>query len=87
MSEKTPTERVETQADLSGQPSDNRDQNSWIALLDARARRAEAAERFADFAAIHHNTDAGEEVYEAAERLLREYMTAREVVRKLEEAT
>ena len=56
-------------------------------LLDARIRRAEAAERFAEFAATHHNTDAGEEVYEAAERLLREYKAAREAVRKLEEAT
>lgn len=56
-------------------------------VLDARARRAEAAERFADFAAIHHETGATEDVYENAERLLREYVAAREAVCKLEEQT
>ena len=56
-------------------------------VLDARARRAEAAERFADFAAIHHETGATEDVYETAERLLREYKAAREAVRKLEQQT
>lgn len=85
MSEKTPAERIETQAESSERPSGNREQNSWIALLDARVRRAEAAEAFAEFASIHHNTDAGEEVHEAAERLLREYVAAREAVRKMEE--
>ena len=56
-------------------------------VLDARARRAEAAERFADFAAIHHETGATEDVYDNAERLLSEYMAAREAARKLEEGT
>lgn len=56
-------------------------------VLDARIRKAEAAERFAEFAAIHHETGATEDVYEAAERLLREYKAAREAVRKLEEQT
>ena len=87
MSEKTPTERAETQAEWSERPNSGRDQNSWIALLDARARKAGAAEAFADFAAIHHETDATEDVYENAERLLREYVAAREVVRKMEEGT
>lgn len=56
-------------------------------LLDARIRRAEAAERFAEFAAMHHQTGATEDVYEAAERLLSEYVAAREAVRKLEGTT
>lgn len=60
---------------------------SCVEMLDARLARAEAAERFAEFAATHHNTDAGEEVYEAAERLLHEYAAAREAVRKLEKQT
>ena len=84
MSEKTPTERAEAQAERSERLNSGREQNSWIALLDARARKAGAAEAFAEFAAIHHETGATEDVYEAAERLLREYVAAREAVRKLE---
>ena len=75
MTEKTLTELIETRQEV------------WIAMLDARIRRAEAAERLAEFAAMHHQTGATEDVYEAAERLLSEYKAAREAVRKLEEQT
>ena len=75
MSEKTLMELVETR------------QKVWIAMFDARIRSAEAAEAFAEFAAIHHENGATEDVYEAAERLLHEYAAAREAVRKLEAGT
>ena len=87
MSEKTLTELVETRLEIDAWRAYKHEQRPWIAMFDARIRRAEAAERFADFAAIHHETGATEEVYEVAERLLREYVAAREAVRKMEEAT
>lgn len=84
MSEKTPMQQTQTQADFSHWLKCSSEWNARIALRDARDRKAEAAERFAEFAAMHHQTGATEDVYEAAERLLREYVAAREAVRKLE---
>ena len=84
MSEKTLTELVETRLDIEGIRPQDREDGPWSRMFVARIRRAEAAEAFAEFAAIHHETGATEDVYEAAERLLSEYVAAREAVRKLE---
>lgn len=77
-------QQTQTQVDFLHWFKCNSEWNARIALRDARERKAEAAEAFAEFAAIHHETDATEDVYEAAERLLREYVAAREAVRKME---
>ena len=84
MSEKTPTERAETQAEWSERLNDNRDQNSWIALLDARARRAQAAEAYAAWVVDVPPQSTTLDIYLTGERLLREYVAAREAVRKME---
>jgi hypothetical protein len=87
MSEKTLAELVEMRLEIDAWRAYKHEQKPWIAMFDARIARSEAAERFAEFAAIHHETGATEDVCEAAERLLREYMAAREAVRKMEEGT
>ena len=87
MSEKTPAKRVETQAEWSELPNGNREQSSWIALLDARARRAEAAEAYAAWVVDVPPQATTLDIYATGERLLSEYKAAREAVRKLEEQT
>ena len=86
MSEKTPTGRIDTQAESSSQPSGNRERNSWIALLDARARRAEAAEALAEaYIAFIYTCDL--DVWGDLAINAKKYEAAREAVRKLEEGT
>jgi hypothetical protein len=86
MSEKTPTERVETQAESSERLSGNRERNPWIALLDARARRAEAAEELAEaYTAWRYSCDL--DVWCGLAPKIKKYEAAREAVRKLEEGT
>ena len=87
MSEKTLAELVEVRLEIDAWRAYRHEQQPWIAMFDARIRRAEAAERFAEFAAIHHQNGATEDVYDNAERLLSEYKAAREAVRKLEKRT
>ena len=86
MSEKTPTKRVETQAEWSERPNGNREQSSWIALLDARIRRAEAAERAIEAWLAWHSGNV-DGTWDAFVSAVTEYAAAREAVRKLEEAT
>lgn len=84
MSETTPTERVETQAESSSQPSGNRERNPWIGLLDARARRAEAAEALAEaYTAWIYSCDL--DLWDELATNVKKYEAAREAVRKLEE--
>jgi len=76
VSEKTLMELVETRQEV------------WIAMLDARIRRAEAAEAYANW--IIDDADPMSttlEKYREGERLCRAYVAAREAVRKLEEGT
>ena len=87
MSEKAQAERVETQAEWSERPNGNREQSSWIALLDARARRAEAAEAYAAWVVDVPPQATTLDIYTLGERLLSEYKAAREAVRKMEEQT
>lgn len=87
MSEKAQTERVETQAEWIERPNGNRDQSSWIALLDARARRAEAAEAYAAWVVDVPPQATTLDIYATGERLLSEYKAAREAVRKMEAGT
>ena len=73
MSEKTLTELIETRQEV------------WIAMLDARIRRAEAAERLAEawLALGEDNISSG--TWDAHVQALEAYKDAREAVRKLEE--
>lgn len=84
MSEKTPAERSETQVESSGRLNGNRERNSWIALLDARARRAEAAEALAEaYTAWIYSCDL--DLWDELATNVKKYEAAREAVRKLEE--
>ena len=72
MSQKTLMELIETR------------QEAWIAMLDARIRRAETAERLAE--ALMRTIHGGANQF-AEWGLIDQYRAAREAVRKLEEAT
>ena len=56
-------------------------------LLDARIRRAEAAEAYAAWAVDVPPQATTLDIYATGERLLSEYKAAREAVRKMEEQT
>lgn len=71
MSEKTLMELFETRQEV------------WIAMLDARIRRAEAAEVYLEWL-LDTPTSSALEDYQSGLRLRREYVAAREAVRKLE---
>jgi len=75
MSEKTLMALVETRQEV------------WIAMLDARIRRAEAAEAYAAWVVDVPPQATTLDIYATGEGLLREYKAAREAVRKLKEQT
>ncbi len=72
MSQKTLAELVETRQEV------------WIAMLDARIRRAEAAEAYAALVVDVPPQATTLDIYATGERLLSEYKVAREAVRKME---
>ena len=87
MSEKTLTELVETRLDIERIRLQDRKDGPWSRMFDARIRRAEAAEAYAAWVVDVPPQATTLDIYATGERLLSEYVAAREAVRKLEEQT
>jgi hypothetical protein len=87
MSEKTPTERVETQAELIERLRGNREHQPWIAKFDARIRRAEAAERAIEAWLAWCDSGNVDGTWDAFAKAVAEYKLDKEAVRKMEEGT
>ena len=86
MSEKTLTELVETRLEIDAWRAYKHEQQPWIAMFDARIRRAEAAERVAE-AVERWRREAHAANWQAVVNCLHGYDVAKEAVRKLEEET
>jgi hypothetical protein len=84
MSEKTLTELVETRLEIDAWRAYRHEQRPWIAMFDARIRRAEAAEAYAAWVVDVPPQATTLDIYATGERLLREYVAAREAVCKME---
>lgn len=84
MSEKTPMQQTQTQADFLHWLKCSSEWNARIALRDARDRKAEAAEAYLEWI-LDTPTSSALEDHKIGLRLHREYVAAREAVRKLEE--
>ena len=86
MSEKTPMQQTQSQADFHHWLKCISEWNARIALRDARDRKAEAAEAYLEWI-LDTPTSSALEDYQSGLRLRREYVAAREVVRRLEKQT
>ena len=84
MSEKTLDELAETRLEVDAWRAYKHEQQPWIAMFDARIRRAEAAEAYAAWVVDVPPQSTTLDIYLTGEQLLREYVAAREAVRKLE---
>jgi hypothetical protein len=98
MSEKTLAELVEIRREIDTWRAYKHEQQPWIAMFDARIRRAEAAERaieawlaWSDSSNVNGKWDAFAihvtDYVAAREAVWTDYMAAREAVRKMEEGT
>lgn len=84
MSEKTLTELIETRLEIDAWRAYKHEQRPWIAMFDARIRMAEAAEVYTAWVVDVPPQSTTLDIYLTGERLLREYVAAREAVRRLE---
>ena len=87
MSEKTLMELVETQLDIEGIRLQDREDGPWNRMLEARIRRAEAAEKAMESWLAWCDSGNVDGTWDAFVGHVAEYKSAREAVRKLEEAT
>ena len=87
MSEKTLTELVEMRLEIDAWRAYRHEQQPWIAMFDARIRRAEAAERAIEAWLAWCDSGNVDGTWDAFVSHVAEYKSAREAVRKLEEET
>ena len=85
MSEKTPMQQTQTQADFLHWLKCSSEWNARFALRDARDRKAEAAERVAEAWLAWCDNCILEGTWDAYVQALAAYKAAREAVRKMEE--
>jgi hypothetical protein len=87
MSEKTLTELVETRLEIDTWRAYKHEQQPWIAMFDARVRRAEAAERAIEVWMAWCDSGNANGTWDAFAKAVAEYKSAREAVRKMEDGT
>ena len=87
MSEKTLTELIETRLEIDAWRAYRHEQQPWIAKLDARIRRAEAAERAIEAWLAWCDSGNANGTWDAFAKAVAEYNSAREAVRKMEDGT
>lgn len=87
MIEKTLTELVETRLEIDAWRAYRHEQQPWIAMFNARIRMAEAAERAIEVWLAWCDSGNVDGTWDVFESHVAEYKSAREAVRKLEEAT
>lgn len=87
MSEKTLTELVETRLEIDAWRAYRHEQQPWIAMFDARIRRAEAAERAIEVWMAWGDSGNVDGTWDAFVKAVAEYNSAREAVRKMEDGT
>ena len=87
MSEKTLMELVETRLEIDAWRAYRHEQQPWIAMFDARIRRAEAAEQAIEAWLAWCDGGNVDGTWDAFAKAVAEYKSAREAVRKLEEET
>ena len=87
MNEKTLTELVETRLEIDAWRAYRPEQQPWIAMFDARIRRAEAAERAIEAWLAWCDSDGTDGTWDVFKSHVAEYKSAREAVRKLEGTT
>ena len=87
MSEKTLTELVDMRLEIDAWRAYRHEQQPWIAMFDARIRRAEAAERAVEAWLAWCDSGNVDGTWDAFRSAVTEYKAAREAVRKMEEAT
>ena len=86
MSEKTLAELVEMRIEIDAWRAYKHEQQPWIAMFDARIRRAEAAEALAEsYTAWIYSCNL--DLWDELATNVKKYEAAREAVRKLEEGT
>ncbi len=87
MSEKTLAELVEVRLEIDAWRAYRHEQQPWIAMFDARIRRAEAAELAVEAWLAWCDSGNVDGTWDAFRIAVAEYKAAREAVRKLEEQT
>jgi hypothetical protein len=87
MSEKTPMQQTQTQADFLHWLKCSSEWNARIALRDARDRKAEAAERAIEVWMAWCDSGNANGTWDAFAKAVAEYKSAREAVRKMEDGT
>ena len=87
MSEKTLTELVETRLEIDAWRAYRHEQQPWIAMFDARIRRAEAAERAIEAWLAWCDSGNVDGTWDVFKSHVAEYKSAREAVCKLERGT
>ena len=87
MSEKTLAELVEVRLEIDAWRAYRHEQQPWIAMFDARIRRAEAAELAVEAWLAWCDSGDAEGTWDAYAQALAAYKDAREAVRKLEGTT
>jgi hypothetical protein len=87
MSEKTLAELVEIRLEIDTWRAYKHEQQPWIAMFNARIRRAEAAERAIEAWMAWCDSGNANGTWNAFASHVTEYKSAKEAVRKLEEGT
>jgi hypothetical protein len=87
MSEKTLMELVETRLEIDAWRAYRHEQQPWIAMFDARIRRAEAAEQAIEAWLAWCDSGNANGTWDAFAKAVAEYKSAREAVRKMEDGT
>ena len=87
MSEKTPMQQTQTQADFLHWLKCSSEWNARIALRDAWDRKAEAAERLAEAWLAWCDSGNANGTWDAFAKAVADYKSAREAVRKMEDGT
>jgi hypothetical protein len=87
MSEKTLEELVEIRLEIDTWRAYKHEQQPWIAMFDARVRRAEAAERAIEVWMAWCDSGNANDTWDAFAKAVAEYKSAREAVRKMEDGT
>ena len=87
MSEKTLEELVDIRLEIDTWRAYKHEQQPWIAMFDARVRRAEAAERAIEVWMAWCDSGNANGTWDAFAKAVAEYKSAREAVRKMEDGT
>jgi hypothetical protein len=87
MSEKTLEELVDIRLEIDTWRAYKHEQQPWIAMFDARVRRAEAAERAIEAWLAWCDSGNANGTWDAFAKAVAEYKSAREAVRKMEDGT